>query len=66
MASSYGYVKREVQDMQINWAEVGQNFRNVLDEEARVRQDKKDAIDKDTREYEKRVTDSNLLGRDTY
>lgn len=65
MASSYGYVKREVQDMQINWAEVGQNFRNVLDEEARVRQDKKDAIDKDTREYEKRVTDSNLLGRDT-
>jgi len=65
MASSYGYVKREVQDMQINWAEVGQNFRNVLDEESRVRQDKKDAIDKDTREYEKRVTDSNLLGRDT-
>jgi len=65
MASSYGYVKREVQDMQINWAEVGRNFRNVLDEEARVRQDKKDAIDKDTREYEKRVTDSNLLGRDT-
>jgi hypothetical protein len=64
MATSFGYVKRDVQDMQINWAEVGQNVRNVLDEESRIRQEKKDAIDKATREYEQRVTDSNLLGED--
>ena len=28
--TSYGYVKRDVQDMQINWAEVGQSIRNSL------------------------------------
>lgn len=65
MASSYGYVKREVQDMQINWAEVGQNVRSVLDEESRVRQEKKDAFDKQAREYEERVTNPDLLGKDT-
>jgi len=65
MASSYGYVKREVQDMQINWAEVGQNVRSVLDEESRVRQEKKDAFDKQAREYEQRVTNPDLLGKDT-
>ncbi len=65
MASSYGYVKREVQDMQINWAEVGQNVRSVLDEESRVRQEKKDAFEKQAREYEQRVTNPDLLGKDT-
>ncbi len=54
MATAYKYVEREAEN-QINWAEVGSNFSNMLNEEARVREDKKAAIDEATREYQKIV-----------
>ena len=52
MATAYKYVKREPTD-NINWAEVGADFSNMLQEEMAVRQQKKDAIDQATREYQK-------------
>ena len=52
MATAYKYVEREATD-NINWAEVGANFSGMLQEEMRVRQEKKDAIDESTREYQK-------------
>ena len=54
MATAYKYVEREAEN-QINWAEVGSNFSNMLNEEARVREEKKAAIDEATREYQKVV-----------
>lgn len=54
MATAYKYVEREAEN-QINWAEVGSNFSNMLNEEARVREEKKAAIDDATREYQKIV-----------
>ena len=54
MATAYKYVEREAEN-QINWAEVGSNFSNMLNEEARVREEKKSAIDEATREYQKIV-----------
>ncbi len=54
MATAYKYVEREAEN-QINWAEVGSNFSNMLKEEARVREEKKAAIDDATREYQKVV-----------
>ena len=47
MATAYKYVEREATD-NINWAEVGANFSGMLQEEMRVRQEKKDAIDEST------------------
>lgn len=49
--TAYKYVERKVED-QINWAEVGKNFSNVLQEEVRVRQEKKAAIDEASRQYQ--------------
>lgn len=46
----YGYVERDV-DSQINWAEIGKNLTDTLNEEVRVREEKKAAIDKATRDY---------------
>ena len=54
MATAYKYVEREAEN-QINWAEVGSNFSNMLNEEARVREEKKAAIDDATREFQKVV-----------
>ena len=52
MATAYKYVERRAED-NINWAEVGQNFNNMLTEEMRVREEKKAAIDQASREYQK-------------
>ena len=49
--TAYKYVERKVED-QINWAEVGRNFSNVLQEEVRVRGEKKKAIDDASRAYQ--------------
>ncbi len=49
MATYYKYAERSA-DSTINWAEVGQNMTNMLKEEARLREAKKAAIDKETRE----------------
>jgi len=52
MATAIGYVERKAED-NINWAEVGKNFSNMLNEEMRVREEKKAAIDKATQDYQK-------------
>jgi hypothetical protein len=51
MATAYKYVERKAED-NINWAEVGKNFSNMLQEEVRVREEKKKAIDNATREFQ--------------
>jgi len=58
--TAYKYVERKAED-QINWAEVGKNFSNTLQEEVRVRQEKKAAIDEASREYQ-RVLDNTPQG----
>jgi hypothetical protein len=55
MATAIGYVERKAED-NINWAEVGKNFSNMLNEEMRVREEKKAAIDQSTRDYQKVLT----------
>ncbi len=50
--TSFNYQPRDPQ-AQINWAEAASNLGNVLKEEARVRTEKKAAIDKDIRETQK-------------
>jgi hypothetical protein len=52
MATAIGYVERKAED-NINWAEVGKNFSNMLNEEMRVREEKKAAIDQSTQDYQK-------------
>lgn len=54
MATAYKYVERKAED-NINWAEVGKNFSNMLQEEVRVREEKKKAIDDATREFQEIV-----------
>lgn len=49
MPIGYKYAEREA-DSQINWAEVGRGFRDVLEETNRVREEKKAALDEAQRE----------------
>ena len=49
MPLGYKYVKSDV-DSQVNWYEVGKNMSDMLAETSRVREEKKSAIDKATRE----------------
>ena len=51
MSTFYKYAERDA-DSQINWFEVGKNLTDMLDETRRVRQEKKDAIDAATRQFE--------------
>lgn len=46
----YGYAERDV-DSQINWAEIGKNITKTLSDEAKLREEKKAAIDEATRQY---------------
>ncbi len=51
MAGTYfKYAERNAED-QINWAEVGKNMSDMLLEEARIREEKKAAIDQASREF---------------
>ena len=52
MPLGYKYVERDAQDTQIDWAEVGANFSGMLQEENRVREEKKAAFDKQARDYQ--------------
>ena len=47
--SYYKYAERDA-DSQINWAEVGKGLSDMLAETNRIRQEKKDALDKAQRE----------------
>ena len=49
MATYYKYAERNAEN-RINWAEVGKDMTDMVAEESRIRQEKKDAIDKQARE----------------
>jgi hypothetical protein len=51
MATYYKYAERDA-DSQVNWTEVGKNISDMLAETNRIRQEKKDAIDAATRQFE--------------
>lgn len=53
----YKYAERNV-DSQINWAEVGKNLTDMLSEEAKVREQKKAAIDEATRKFGETLANS--------
>ena len=63
MATYYKYQERDP-GSEINWAEVGSNFSGMLQEEARTRTAKKQAIDDSTREQQ-RVLDNAVQGDST-
>lgn len=50
MATYYKYAEQQA-DSQVNWAEVGKNMSDMLLEEQRIREEKKAAIDKATRDF---------------
>lgn len=52
MATYYNYVERDA-DSQINWAEVGKSMSDMLQNENRVREQKKAAIDAASRDFGK-------------
>lgn len=57
MAKTYFKAQPTAAETQINWAEVGKNFSDMLTEEARVREDKKAAIDEASRQYQQTLND---------
>lgn len=50
MATYYKYADRSASS-QVNWAEIGKNLTDTLQEESRIREEKKAAIDEATRQY---------------
>lgn len=52
MGTYYKYAERNA-DSQVNWAEVGKGISDMLKDEVTIRQQKKDAIDQATREFQK-------------
>jgi hypothetical protein len=50
MATYFKYAERNA-DSQINWAEVGRNITEMLDEEIKLRDQKKEAIDEKSRQF---------------
>lgn len=50
MATYYKYAERNASS-EINWTEISKNLTDTLNEEARIREKKKDAIDQASREY---------------
>lgn len=62
MATYFGYVKRDA-DSYINWADFGNNMVKMLGEEMKLREEKKDAFEKDAREKFQLVAD-NPMGQD--
>jgi hypothetical protein len=57
MASYISYAEKQAAS-QINWAEVSKNLSDTLYKEAEIRQEKKDAIDKATREFGQKLNDA--------
>lgn len=57
MPTYYKYVERNA-DSQVNWAEVGKNMSDMLIDQNRIRQEKKDAIDSATRKLGQEIADS--------
>lgn len=57
MASYYGYAERNVEN-EINWAAIGKSMSDMLQDEAKLREDKKQAIDDASREFGKTLSDA--------
>jgi len=57
MPLGYGYVERNA-DSYVDWREVGQYTTDMLDETMRVRQEKKDALDKATKDALKQISNT--------
>ena len=57
MPTYYKYVERNA-DSQVNWAEVGKNMSDMLIDQNRILQEKKDAIDSATRKLGQEIADS--------
>lgn len=57
MPLGYGYVERSA-DSYTDWAEIGKYATDMLDETMKVRQEKKDALDKATRDALKQISDT--------
>ena len=57
MPTYYKYVERNA-DSQVNWAEVGKNMSDMLIEQNRIREEKKDAINSATRKLGQEIADS--------
>ena len=51
MATYYNYAERNA-NSQVNWAEVGKGISDMLKDEVKIREEKKGAIDKATREFQ--------------
>ena len=52
MATKYGYVQRDPQDTQLNWNQIATDVTDMLQDEVKVREDKKAAIDQATSDYQ--------------
>lgn len=50
----YKYAERQA-DSYVNWADIGKNMSNMLAETNRVREAKKDALDKSTRDFQEKL-----------
>lgn len=57
MATYYKYAERDA-DSEINWTQVGKGISDMLAETNRVRQEKKDAIDAATRQFEQDLSNA--------
>tara|TARA_R110000868_G_scaffold53365_4_gene167623 strand:+ start:2874 stop:4610 length:1737 start_codon:yes stop_codon:yes gene_type:complete len=57
MATAFGYVEREA-DSYVNWADVGRDMSNTIDDIQRVREEKKGLIEKTYREDLKFIQDN--------
>jgi len=60
MATYYKYAERNIQN-DVNWAEIGKNLTDMLQEQNKLREDKKAAIDEASRQYGQ-VLESNPIG----
>ena len=52
MATKYGYVQRDPQDTQLNWNQIATDVTDMLQDEVKVREEKKAAIDQATSDYQ--------------
>ena len=57
MATAYGYVKRDPETTQLNWAQIATDLNDTLQAEVKKREEKKAAIDEASRQYQKILND---------
>ena len=57
MSTYYNYAEQNA-NSQVNWAEVGKGISDMLSDEVKIREQKKNAIDQATREFQKTLADA--------